>query len=153
MSIKKKKKKKNKRKKCLLNVHSVHYDSSKWKTKRVYLKRAVFSWPLLPWLCLPWELCLTFQLPSFFPSVCVCVCMCVCVHMCEVIDIHHISLRCIAWWFDFPILWNNYHNRFSLHPSSHAVKNKTTFSLWWELSLSSLIPSPYFIFLLFLFYF
>ena len=67
--------------------------------------------------------------PFLFPQcVCVCVCVCVYVCVCVAIDVHHVSLRCTAWWFDLPILWNNYHNRLCLHPSFHTVKNKIAFS-------------------------
>lgn len=39
-------------------------------------------------------------------------------------------------------MWSDYHNRFSLHPSSHTdkIKNKT-FSLWWEFLASTLLCS------------
>ena len=43
----------------------------------------------------------------------------------EIIDIHHcINLKYTAWWFDLCILWNDYHNRFSWHPSSPIGKIK-----------------------------
>lgn len=45
----------------------------------------------------------------------------------EIIDIHPciISSRHTTWWFNLDILWNDYHNRFSYHPSSHTKHNKT----------------------------
>ena len=35
------------------------------------------------------------------------------------------SLRCGAWWIDLCTSWNDYHNKFSEHPSSHIdIKSK-----------------------------
>ena len=39
---------------------------------------------------------------------------------CGITDIeHYISLRCVAPWFDLRTSWNDYHNNFSEHSSSH----------------------------------
>ena len=55
-----------------------------------------------------------------------------------VTDTHWISLRCTAYGFDLPVLWNDYHSNFSQYPprlnkKKKEGKEKKILSLCWEL--------------------
>ena len=64
-------------------------------------------------------------------------------HYWELINVHHCtSLRCITWWSDLRILWNDYQNTFSKGPSSERNGKRRSFLVMRTLTFHSLTGFP-----------